>query len=504
MKNLLLWLCFFVFWTYYKASCRSNVKDVETVDGGLGVHVSNTFLNSIKLNFLPQIFKKLEILPIPDQEFSMMVLKKFNVTINLSNIKVRNIGCDLQSSEMKFEANSPNLFVNMINLVLNFTFDYSIVSNPDAYRDIGNATIYFFPLNISFGMNTFSKNGMIQIEFDDFRYQFEDYNFNFTGGGKLSFLIEAIAESVKDIIKADVSPNILALLHLLIEPKINEYLLKIPTSLNLLGMTLDYAIMDYSQYTDYDFNIVLKGEVRPQNESTIPFVQDRRVPRDLIQTGEGIQAFISDYFIHSLLYSVYKTGLLTFRITDNPLSPGKPLTIGEIAILLPSLAKKYPKSTPIFLDFQSTRGFSPMFNVTKGETYLTLQFDMGLGVNPAQGQEDILIALLTQMDMTLDFGITSGMKIKSQMTSFTFKLKGVKKDEIGIDQADLNSIFGLVTGIVRNYVNYALNDMQIPIPEIPFINLDLNQTYIKEMDRYLLFETSPKITLKMLPNFENF
>ena len=102
---------------------------------------------------------------------------------------------------------------------------------------------------------------------------------------------------------------------------------------------------------------------------------------------------------------------------------------------------------------------------------------MGLGVNPTQGQEDIMIALLTQMDMTLDFGITSGMKIKSQMTSFTFKLKGVEKDEIGIDQADLNSIFGLVTGIVRNFVNYALNDMQIPIPAIPFINLDLNQTY---------------------------
>ena len=261
-------------------------------------------------------------------------------------------------------------------------------------------------------------------------------------------------------------------------------------------MTIDYAIMDYSEYTDLDFNIVSKGEIRPQNESAIPFVGDRRVPQNILLTGEEIQVFISDYFVHSLLYSVYKTGLLTFRISENPLSPGNPLKVGNISILLPSLSKMYPKSTPIFLDFQSTRGFSPMFNISKGETYMTLQFDMGLGVLPSGGKEEIMFALLTQMDMTLDFGITKDMTIKTQMSSFTFKLKGVKKDVIGLDHEDLNSMFGIVTGIVRNFVNWAINDMQIPIPEIPYFTLNLNSTYIKEMDRYLLFETSPKVILK--------
>ena len=124
---------------------------------------------------------------------------------------------------MKFETKSPNILINLINVSLNFTFDYSLETNPDKYRDVGNATIYFNPLNITLGMTTYAKNGMLQIGFIDFNYQFDDYTFNFTGEGKLSFLISAIADSVKDIIKTDLSPNIFALMHLLLQPQINEY-----------------------------------------------------------------------------------------------------------------------------------------------------------------------------------------------------------------------------------------------------------------------------------------
>lgn len=92
MKTIwLLLLLFFVCTTQTRARDTA-AEDIETVDGGIGIHVSNNLLEHLKLDLLQQIFDKIIDLPIPDQSFEKELIKGFTAAGSLSNVKLNNLG----------------------------------------------------------------------------------------------------------------------------------------------------------------------------------------------------------------------------------------------------------------------------------------------------------------------------------------------------------------------------------------------------------------------------
>lgn len=397
---------------------------------------------------------------------------------------------------MTFRESNPNILFSLTNFGLDLSFNYSLTTIPEFYKDIGSAIVNVAPFNMTFGMDTKVVNGTLQTDITLFSYDFDDYSIDFSGNGDLSFLLLTIADSFKVILKSDLSPNILVLMQSLVEPAINDLFLSLGTQMEVEDLVVDYTFIDYPQYKDNDFALFIKGEVRPVDEPNLPFEDDRWVPAHSNATGGDIQVFISDYVIHSLLYSVYKTELLALRVTDNPLSAGSKLKVGDVTLLFPDLVKTYPKSTPLYFEIRGSSGFNPLFKIEKGETYLTLRLDLIMGVTPNEETDDMLFDILTEANMTLNYGLEDGVKIAASISSFKYKVVKILYDTVGLDESDINAILGMVTGIARNFVNYALDAIDVPIPELPIIDINLNKTYIYERDGYLLFDTTPRFKLK--------
>lgn len=481
--------------TLLSCCAESTISEEDKYDGGIAIHVKNSLLDHIKSELLQQIFAKLLTLDIPDQHISKDLLGLVTINGTLSDIDIEYIGFDTENSAIRFQVEEPNILVDLTNIGLVLNFNYALVAEPKVYEDVGQATVKVAPFNMTFGMTTVVLNGVLQTEILKFDYQFNDYSANFTGGGDVSFLLLTLSNTMNELLKEDLSPNILVLLENVVEPAINDLLRSFGTHQEILDMIVDYEFMDYPQYMYNELALVLKGEIRPKNQEILPFVDDRKVPVNSDPQGGDIQVFVSDYVVRSLLYSVYKTNLISLKITDNPLSPGKPLKIGDITILFPGLTKSYDKSTPVYFEASSTYDFVPLFKIENNETYLTLRLDLAMGVT-VDGVDSELFSLRSEANMTLNYGLEDGTKIAASISSFRYKVIEIINDTLGLDPQDINAIFGLLTGVVRNYVNYALDVIDIPLPEIPIIALDLNKTYIYERNGYLAFDTTPKFGLK--------
>lgn len=387
--------------------------------------------------------------------------------------------------------------MQVIDFYFAVEFDYSLVTVPEIYKDIGHATINVQPFKISLGMTTKVENNTLSVDLQSFSYHFVDYTVEFTGNGDLSFLIMSVAESLKPLILADLSPNIEVVFENMLIPQINNMLKNIQTSIDIEGVTVDMAFMDHPQFSPNDYNIVLKGEVRPTGGSEPPFVDDRLVPANYDPSGGFVQVFLSDYVIKSLLYTVYQTNVIDIKYDDNPLTGGK-LTVGLVKYLIIDLKKSFSDDTIFFIDVNTEDTPIPDFDIIDGETYVGLRLNILLGVT-SQGNDIKVASMTVRINLTLNYELVGGTALKATISSFEMKVVGDVKNylpDIIVNTDDFNSVLGLAPGLVRNFVNYALGELQIPIPEIPYVNLNLNQTYIDEKDRYLLFRTSPKITFK--------
>ena len=471
--------------------------DVVKVDGGIGLHISNELFESLKTDILVKGFEILMNLTIPDQNITSNVLGglvKLNTLVQ--NITIVGVGCDVDNSTLRFSNTYPNILFQLIDFYLAVEFDYSLATTPGVYKDQGKASINVKPFKVNLGLQTNVTDEILSVDLNSFVYYFDDYSINFTGNGDISFVLVTLADTLKPIFQSDQSQTIQGLLQTLAIPQLNNLIAGLGTTFDIYNLTIDYAFMSQN-YTAQDFGIVIKGEVRPQGGQPPPFVDDRKVPANYDPSGGFIQVFVSDYTIRSLLYSGYQSEIIKIKYDDNPLSEGK-LTVGLMKYLIIDLTKKYKDSDIVYIEINTIDTPIPDFNIIDGETYVGLRLNLIIGVTP-EGKDDVKIAsMVAQVNLTLNFALENGNKLAPSISSFRLDLVGSVTNydpDITVDTDDFNSTLGLIPGIARNFINYALDGFDIPIPPVPYVDLDLNQTFIYEKDGYLLLTTSPKINI---------
>ena len=72
---------------------QTTIEDIEKVDGGIGIHITNKLIQDSGLNnFVQKAFEIIMDLDIPDQHLNKDLLGLVTLNGDVSNIKVKSIG----------------------------------------------------------------------------------------------------------------------------------------------------------------------------------------------------------------------------------------------------------------------------------------------------------------------------------------------------------------------------------------------------------------------------
>ena len=90
-----------------------------------------------------------------------------------------------------------------------YTSEFELSSDPKWVHDRGTALVTVKNASLNMNLDTFNRDGLIQVDFSAVRVQIEDYNVEVSGSTDMSRAIAIILNNFKTFFKQDLS-NMLA------------------------------------------------------------------------------------------------------------------------------------------------------------------------------------------------------------------------------------------------------------------------------------------------------
>ena len=102
----------------------SLVTVVSASNAGIHLSYGEDLLFELQDNWLPQIFKELEGLKLPDLSFSGNIIFE-DYTFNFTSIVLETIGANTKDALISLDESSQSILINLKNQNLTFSGDYS-------------------------------------------------------------------------------------------------------------------------------------------------------------------------------------------------------------------------------------------------------------------------------------------------------------------------------------------------------------------------------------------
>ena len=242
--------------------------------------------------------------------------------------------------------------------------------------------------------------------------------------------------------------------------------------------------------------LVFKGEIIHPND-TIPFESKRKINYNLNNTEGDVQLYIGEYLYNSAFYSACILNITKYYITSFTNDEKNPITASSLRFLFPLITKYIDPDARIAIIISANDWNSSFVNVKESLTEVNFNGTLSFAKIPSETDYiDFIVAKAS-------FHLQSVTEIKNPFEiNLDIKQLKIKAQEISLDTYDLtdlgdfNSLIGVLSGFIRNYLNTLYSGYKPQWLDLKFIRIDYNHTQLTELNHYYYLESTPIFTKK--------
>lgn len=430
-------------------------------------------------------------------------LELFEVFYNLSGVTMNQFDMNYKKSSIRFQAQEPNIVIDLIDFVTNLDFNFNITAAPRFYEDIGSGAIHFEFDRLMVGLTIKEVEGVFQFAVEQTDAIVKGTGTHFNGTGDLSFILNQAATLIQGQLVNNPNETIGTFVGLVL-PAVNGMISKSGCSADLGSFLMNWCAMKEPKFSDEDVILVFKGEATPNEETSFDYPEKRLIPYIFDSTSKDISLYISDYTLNTTLWSVYTNHLLTIdiRSLDNTTTP---IPASTLKIIFPTITDHIPADTPLSIGVKATNDYTPNLSIENGETIAIMMAEITFSTIGEGGALTPFLQVESNVTIAANFYIDSPFTFTTDISQMRFRADKLNLDIYDLTNiADLNSIIGTISGFARNYINREFSGMKFKEFDLGVITINVQQTVLYEKNRYIFGDMAPHfIHKKEQPTFQS-
>ena len=450
--------------------------------------MSNEFFNKFLKELLPSILKYLE------REFKLgktleLDLGMMKIYVSWSEFSINEISYDITKTGVDLFAANNSLGFHIGNSNVNLTANYSLYVDPPILEDEGILKVGYNNLSIDiiFGMGPRkddAKKLYVNLTESIFTLDPKNVYLKLNNTNDFDQLLITIVNTVQNSVIRLVTTLLTDYLQSIVDLVLG--LIRSPITID--DISIDMSFYELPKVTEDGYvSAPWIAEVHPKGQ-TLPFENKSMLPR-YDTKGKGLQTYISDFTLKSILYTLNLKGLLKVSITQ---ADSFVLNTSYLIGLFPQLATKYGLGRPCRLDMWSDTTIVPDLVINEEGINIELFAFMRLGVLPKDQTE-----YDTAFEFKVDTGVVACLDINKNLTitmhidKLQFNVTEIVIDNIGgIDIAKLNSMMTALLKMIQQFINILFQD-GIDLSSFLPIPIYLKDIVVAPFTGYYMFQANP-------------
>jgi hypothetical protein len=250
------------------------------------------------------------------------------------------------------------------------------------------------------------------------------------------------------------------------------------------GFAVDISVTSGFKATDSIFDYNSNGDLSNDKQPgtrTSPYPLADYLP-DTDTKGKNVQIFLSEYFVNTLLLTLYKSGLLRYTITED-IMPSSIISLDTTTLdpIFTGLVNKYGQSKKVQIAINEIT--APLISLNQTIT-LNLQVQSSIQVDIGVSYESCVV-FTSDVVIEARASLAEGGKASGQVLSF--KLSNSKVDSTLLPNVNIGTVEEFVNNIAliaMPIINDKLKLIQINIPVIQDFNIsemvaNVNSKYVE-------------------------
>jgi len=357
-----------------------------------------------------------------------------------------------------------------------------------------NVEIKIKKLDISFDLKVGgkydSRNNLIpNIYMDSSSFSsFLDFDYNLDGILNWGWIKSILKNKVSNQLNTQIKSNLIELL--------NDKIDKIPKKITIdekRGFYIDYSLI--SGLEIYNDMILVNSYGLFYNEN-IEETKNREkydLTNQLLQydkEGKNFQVFIGDYALKNMLFTLYKSNFLDFKITpkllNKTLELETKLNINLISKIYKGLEDIYDKEKEVNITIKVNS--LPNIELVKDYIYLYIPTNVKIEID----EDKCILEYNTNIELKGDVEIIENQNITGKIISiFSRNTNITKSNANSLDNQYLEKKFNLFGGIIKAVANFVIYDnIHLELPK--YKNINFYDMSVEHENNYIILNYNLK------------
>jgi len=422
------------------------------------------------------------------------------VNLNSTNMRMSDVYLNINNTGISFDPNTNSIKFFLSSAQAEFTFDYTINSDPQVIYDYGLGLFAVQKLDIAFssvlGMNSLHELtvSITQVSID---IQPADVIIYFHGQGDISKAINFILNSIKQIFIGKINEMLMPAVQRIMQTLVNKGLSEFNYYQNIKNTPLyiDYSLTQPPQVKSNYVAFFFNGSFFLQQETIL--TNSSNVMPEFDTTGKDMQFYISAYTLESALDAMYQGNML--KATINPVEKVGNKTVfintTTLGIFVPNYVNKYGRDKPVTTDIHSEYP-PPVVTITVGENICNMNFRIDQYVT----EDNMIPVRAITMHVSAEFAAritTVGKNIIPTLDIINITIISYESDMGNIDTASINMLLNFMEALILPILNNKISQGF----ELPIIHqvIDLTNSTVKTDNGFIEIETTPVFKVYQLP-----
>ena len=427
---------------------HARIDDEEYVKCGFSLALSNEFFNKFAKELLPSIFELIK------EEISInktieVDVGMFILYLSSPKFEIVDIQYDKDKTSIELYNDNNSIGFHLADSLVNISMEYDIYLDPPILNDTGKLDLGYNHLSIDmvFSLEQKDPSGDLFLNFSESQFTVDpkDVYLNLNNTNDFDQILITVVKSISDPILRLISTALTDYL----ENVANIVIGFIPEALSIGKFSIDLSFYDFPNITDEYALSTWNGTFFPTGEE-LPFSNENELPR-YDPDGKGIQFFLSEYTLKSLLYTATVADVFKFSITNNDTVI---LNTAYLKGLFPEITKEYGEKSPCALLIKVNTSDTLNLTITpqgvgfNGPVYLELD-----AIKDGETDYSGVFAINVYVDIDAILDISKDLTITIKITKIDIAATTPIWSNIGDISKSINSLLKRLLTIIKDVVN---------------------------------------------------
>lgn len=450
--------------------------------------MSQEFFNRLLKDIVPSILKYLQ------RQFKLgktieLDLGMMKLYVSCSEFTINDISYDIDKTGVDFFSANNSIGFHIIDSNVNLTANYSLFVDPPILEDDGNLKVGYNHLSIDviFGLQPLEeKSNKLYVNITESIFTVDPKNVYLKLQNTNDF--DKLLINVVNAIQASIIRLISTLLTDYLQSIVDLVFKLIRSPILIDDISIDMTFYELPKVTTDGFvSAPWIAKISPKG-ADLPFENKSMLPR-YDPLGKGVQAYISNFTLKSVLYTLNVKNVLKISITNNDTMI---LNTNYLIGLFPQLATKYGLGRPCKLDMFSDTKTIPELTITEEGINIEGVLFVRLKVLPVDKTEyDTAFEFKVSTGAIASLDINKNLTISMKIDKLEFFVTEIVIDNIGgIDLSKLNLMMKALLRIIQQFVNILFED-GIDLSSFLPIPVFLKDIVVAPSTGFYMFQANP-------------